>query len=425
METRFYFVFVCALFCFSFSQGKVDGAAAIVGNNIILHSDVIQQAQFVAMEQKIDPIKSPYLFEKIYKSTLENIINQYAILGVAKKDTNLIISNDEIDRALNQQIESFIARAGSEALFLEMVGKSMRQVRSDYWKDIRDMMMIERFQFSKIQNIDVSRKEVESFYSSYKDSIPTVPEQYDFSVIEIPFVAGEASEERTFLFLKSIKNNVLNNGLSFDSLAHKYSQDPGTSPSGGYLGFTTRGSLVREFEQAAYSLSLNEISDPIRSSFGYHLIRLVDRQGEKISTQHILRTVDFSAEDRAAVFSLARGLIADINSRPLVFDSLANIYYSKYNNLSGIYSGLSLKEIPDIILPELFSLSENELSLPLETEGGYMLIFSYHHQNEVIPNLENSYNLIYHYAKQNKQSVFINTWVNGIKNKTYIKILYN
>ena len=125
-----------------FSQGKVDGVAAIVGNNVILHSDVLQQSQFIAMEQRVDPSKNPYLFEQIYVSTLNNIINQYVVLSIAEKDTNIIISNDEVDRALNQQVDDFILRAGSEELFLEMAGMSMRQIRADYWQDIRDMVVV-------------------------------------------------------------------------------------------------------------------------------------------------------------------------------------------------------------------------------------------------------------------------------------------
>ena len=146
------------------AQDRVDGVAAIVGNNTILHSDVLQQAQFVALEQNIDPLRSPRLFKNIYLSTLNSLIDQYAILGFAEKDTNLIISNDEVDRALDQQIETFIMRAGSEDLFLEMAGMSMRQLRSEYWKDLRNMMLVERYQFSKIEGFDISRIEVENFF---------------------------------------------------------------------------------------------------------------------------------------------------------------------------------------------------------------------------------------------------------------------
>ena len=149
-----------------FFQVRIDGVVAIVGKNILLHSDVLQQAQFVALEQRVDPLKSPYLFEEIYFNARDNMINQFAILDVAEKDTTIIISNDEVDRALNQQIDDFISRAGSEKQFLEMAGMSMRQIRADYWKNIYDMMVVERYQFSKIQNLNVSREEVREFYNT-------------------------------------------------------------------------------------------------------------------------------------------------------------------------------------------------------------------------------------------------------------------
>ena len=189
-----FFVLCCFLFAFCLSQGHVDGLVAVVGKNIVLHSDVLQQAQFSAYEQDVDPSKSPYLFENIYYQTLDNIISQLAVLDVAEKDTNLFISNDDVDKNLNQRIDEFVARAGSEESFLTMVGMSMRQVRSDYWKDIKNMMMIEKFQYSKIQNLDVSRKEVINFYNTYKDSLPVLPEEYDFSVIEIPFISSSSSD---------------------------------------------------------------------------------------------------------------------------------------------------------------------------------------------------------------------------------------
>ena len=127
---------LCFLFGWCFFQGRVDGIAAIVGKNIILHSDVLQQAQFVALDQRVDPLRTPYLFEKIYFDVRDNMIDQYAILDIAEKDTNLIVLNDEVDRALEQQIDDFISRAGSEKQFLEMAGMSMRQIKADYWKKV-------------------------------------------------------------------------------------------------------------------------------------------------------------------------------------------------------------------------------------------------------------------------------------------------
>ena len=149
---------------------------------------------------------------------------------------------------------------------------------------------------------------MQKFYITYKDSIPFVPELYDFSVIEVPFVASDDSERETKSFLDSLKNNIKNKGLSFDSLAQIYSQDPNTASSGGYLGFTSRGSLVQEYEEVAYSLNPGEIGGPIKTNFGYHLIKLVNKQGEKISTQHILRTIGFSEKDKETTYSIINNI---------------------------------------------------------------------------------------------------------------------
>ena len=103
------FVSFCFFIEFCLSKERIDGILAIVGENMVLHSDVLQQAQFLALEQRVDPIKSPYMFEEIYIRMRNNIINQYALLDVAEKDTNIVISNDDVDRALDRQIKEFIS----------------------------------------------------------------------------------------------------------------------------------------------------------------------------------------------------------------------------------------------------------------------------------------------------------------------------
>ena len=419
---QFFFFFIIILGA-GFSQGRVDGIAVIVGKNLVLHSDILQQAQFVALEQQIDPSKTPYIFEQIYYNTRDNIINQYAVLDIAEKDTNLVISNDEVDRALNQQIDEFISRAGSKEQFLEMAGMSMRQIRMDYWKDIREMMIVERYQFSKIQNVDVSRKEVQKFYNVYKDSIPFVPEQYDFSIIEVPFVAGDASEKKTKYFLDSLKNNIENKGLSFDSLAQIYSQDPNTASSGGYLGFTSRGSLFKEYEEVAYSLKPGNLGGPIKTNLGYHLIKLVDKQGEKISTQHILRTIGFSKKDEETALSIINNINSQIKNNSHVFDSVANVFSLKYNNFSGKYFDYFPEDIPNDIFLYLNSFEHVGIYPPIKTINGYALIYYYNHQEKMMPDLINSWDLIYNYAKQKKQNTIFQIFVNNIKKNIFIKII--
>ena len=406
-------------------QGKFDGVVAIVGNNIILHSDVFQQAQIVASSRRVDMVNSPYLFEEIYLGTLNNIIDQYAILNIAEKDTNLVVSDDEVDRALSRQIDDFISRAGSEDNFVEMVGMSMRQIKADYWNDIRDMMVVERYQYSKIQNIDVSRIEVDSFYDSVKDSLPAIPEQFEFSVIEVPFVAGKGSGEAVIKFLNSLREMIVSGTASFDSLAKTHSQDPGSGPTGGNLGFTERGSLVKEYEEVAYSMVPGEISLPIKSQFGYHLIRVIEKRGEKLSSQHILRLLDFSNEDKRTALGLIQNISLQAHNDPFVFDSIALDFSNRYNNFSGRFNDLSPDNIPYNIYAELGLLKGFEMSSFFETKNGYAILFLYHHSEELFPTPDNFYNLIYQYAKQEKQNRIFQDWVGDIKNNTYIKFFYD
>ena len=400
----------------------VDGVVAIVGKNPILHSDILQQSQLIAIEQKIDPSKSPYLFENIYKSTLNSVIDRLVFLTEAEKDTNIIVSNEEVDRALNEQINDFINRSGSEDNFLEMVGMSMRDVRSQYWKDIKNMMLIERFQYSKIQSIDVGRVEVEIFYNTYKDSIPDLPEQYSFSIIDLPFIASKQSELKTINFLNEIKADYYNN-VSFDSLAIIHSDDPGTGFNGGYLGYTTRGSLVKEYEEVAYSLNVGEVSKPIKSPFGYHLIKLIDRQGEKISTQHILKIVKHSDKDKQIIIDDLNYLKTYIDFNTTAFDSIANSYSAKYNNLSGIYLNYPINNISKEILNELSNYTSYPfLSNPIILENSCILVYCYNHQEKIKTNLLNSWSFIYELAKQHKQNAFLTNYVDKLKKQTYIKI---
>ena len=172
-------------------------------------------------------------------------------------------------------------------------------------------------------------------------------------------------------------------------------------------------------------MEIGEISDPVKSNFGYHLIRLLNKQGEKISTQHILMMIDFSDEDRINTYNSAFEIYSSTNNNPASFDSLSSVYLKTYKNNSGKYSNFPLSRIPDFILSQLKSLNGGELSLPVEGKDGYFLVYFYTFQKGFIPDVDNSWDLIYQYAKQKKQSTTFSSLVEDIKTNTYIKVLNN
>ena len=119
---------------------------------------------------------------------------------------NYRITDLQTSLAISQleRINEFILQAGSKDKFEEMVGMPMRKIKSEYWNEIKNMLYVEKFKYNNVQNINISRQEVELFYQSFKDSIPIIPEYYNFSVIDIPFEASKKTKKLTVSIFVSV-----------------------------------------------------------------------------------------------------------------------------------------------------------------------------------------------------------------------------
>jgi peptidyl-prolyl cis-trans isomerase SurA len=268
----------------------------------------------------------------------------------------------------------------------------------------------------------ITRKEVESFYNTYKDSIPPIQPQYKFSLIEIPVIPSESTKQSVYSEILDIKKKITEGG-SFQEMATSYSDDPGSASVGGDLGFMKRGSLVLEYEQAAFSLGLGEISEPILSPFGYHIIQLLDRQGERIHTRHILKLLKPSQQDKDMVLENIRGLYESAQHDPGLFDSLAVEFKSNHNNSSGVYPLSIEQSIPPVILDNLKEASPNTISYPFETEHqSICLAYLYEKTDVKLPTLMNSWKQLEEMAKNEKINREFLTWIDENRGKTYLKI---
>ena len=405
-------------------DAPVDGLLAVVGNNIILHTDVFQQSQMIAIQRGLDVSQNPYVFERIYKETLSNMIDQYVLLAAAEKDTTIEITAEEVDAALEQQLVEIISRAGSEGALEEALGQPIRQIKKDYWVEIKNMILIDRFRYSLFSGVDVTRKEVQSFYSHYKDSLPPVPAKINFSLIELPFIPGEESKLSEFNLIARLKEQ-LEKGASFEDIAKEYSQDPGSSGVGGDLGYMKRGTLVSEYEEVAFSLDINEISSPVLSPFGYHLIQLLDKKGELIHTRHILRFLRPSDDDREGVLEEIREIYSETQHDPGLFDSLVQEIKLDLKNRSGVYPGADVSSIPFDLLSSIKGTPAHTLSYPFESQNeSVCLAYVFEKTDSVKPTLENSWETVKVFAKNEKINSIFLTWLDENKGKTFIKIFH-
>ena len=161
----------CAFFLYGQSQDMpIDGIAAIVGENIILKSDVSQVVGMTALQRGLDVSKDRALLEKIQEDVLNSLIDQKVILEMAKLDS-IEVAEKDIESALEQQIEGFIMRAGTEEMAETMLGQSLNDFRREYWYDMRDRLITEQYQQQLIMSININRENVMEFFTSYKDCL--------------------------------------------------------------------------------------------------------------------------------------------------------------------------------------------------------------------------------------------------------------
>lgn len=431
MKLRIAYLFVLTLLIFSnsiYGQSEntkpvIDGIAAIVADNIILKSELAQIVNVTAMQQNINPNQNIEIYQRLQKQVLQSLIDQNVILELAKRDTNIIVKDKEVDAALESQIKNIISQAGSEENAEKMLGESLRDFRREYWFDISERLYADKYQQMKLQGISVNRNDVESFYKTYKDSLPFFPSKIKLRHIQLPLNPGEESVNRTIELLDSLRN-AISSGADFAELAKKYSQDPGSKNRGGDLGFTRRGTLVSEFEEVAFTLDIDEISKPVKTAFGYHIIQPLEKQGDKVRVRHILITPLVSEDDEQKAYDFA-SMIKDSITTLNDFIAL-NGRYSVDEQTKKNGGDLGWVNPNDFAVPEIGQVLQylelHQCSQPVKTSLGYHLLWLEDAKEGGYPTLEKHWIDIEAMALNNKKLDWYQNFIKEAREKFYISI---
>ncbi|MCG2714984.1 MAG: peptidylprolyl isomerase [Candidatus Marinimicrobia bacterium] len=323
MKKRF-FLLLSILLTLVYSQELLDGIAAIVGENIILKSEVDQFARLSASQIGINPSKNIETYNQLVQQSLNALIDENILLEQAKIET-IEVKDREVESMLNQQIENIIYQAGSKENAEKILGNPLTKIKRDYRPIINNRLIVEKLRNEKFSQINITRREIEKFYNTFKDSIPEVPPTLDFSQILFHIKPG-IKEENKARFTADSLLNILKQGGDFSKLANKYSDDPASAAYGGDLGYIVRGGFIKEFEEVAFSLQINEISNVIKTEFGYHIIQLLDRKGENINVRHILIKPEISDRNIESIENHIEYVRNLLITNKISFDSAAVIY---------------------------------------------------------------------------------------------------
>ena len=413
----------CAFYIYGQNQDMpVDGIAAIVGENIILKSDVSQVVGMTALQKGLDIIKDRVLLEKLQGEVLSSLVDQKIILEMAKLDS-IEVNEKDVERALEQQIETFIMRAGTEELAEAMLGQSLNDFRREYWYDMHDRLITEQYQQQLIMSININRDGVFNFYADYKDSLPVFPVKMKIRHLLVRIKPSEKSRLEALEKIKILREKIIA-GESFSDLAEKHSTDTGTKNNGGSLGYIRRNQMVKDFETVAFTQKLNTISNPVETQFGFHILETTEKSGEKIKVRHILISPTIKEEDETRAYNYAMTL-RDSSKNIISFKKLVTKFSDddQTKNIGGDLGWITPTNSPIPAIAEVLGLLENnECSRPVKSDYGYHLLWVEEVKPGGSPSLETHWIEIEEIALNHKRMVYFQDWVNEARSKFFIDI---
>ncbi len=352
-------------------QSVVDEVIWVVGDEAILKSDVEQmriQAQQEGVRWSGDPdcaIPEQIAVQKLY-------LHQAAIDSIE-------VTEAEITQGIEQQIEYMISVIGSREKLEEYHKKNMTQIRNELRESFRERQLVQEMQRHLVKDITVTPADVRRYFADLpQDSIPFVPTEVEVQIISQTPRVDQEEINRVKEELRDYTDRVNKGETSFQTLARMYSEDPGTARRGGELGYTGRGTLDQAFANVAFNLTdPKKVSKIVESEFGFHIIQLIDKRGDKVNVRHILRkpVVSQEAIDR----SLARldSIRAEIIEGKFSFEAGASVISddkdTRNNNglmanatQTGRTSRFRLQDLPSEVARAVDTLQVGAISAPFQ-----------------------------------------------------------
>ena len=295
----------------------IDEVVWVVGDEAILKSDVENErlnAQYEGRKFDGDP----------YCIIPEQLAVQKLFLHQAEIDS-IEVSEQEVMSRLEQQTNWLIDQIGSKEKMEEYYNKTSTQIREMLRENIRNGMTVQKMQQEIVGDIKIVPADVRRYFKNLpQDSIPFVPTQVEVQIVTLEPKIPQEEIERVKKALRDYTDQVHKGEIAFSTLARLYSEDEGTRRRGGELGFMGRGELVPEYANVAFNLQdPNKVSKIVESEFGFHIIQLIEKRGDRINTRHILLKPRVEEKDLEASLLRLDSIAKDIRNAKFSFNEAA------------------------------------------------------------------------------------------------------
>ena len=408
---------------------KVDGIVAVVGDFVVLDSDIdMMYKELQAQEVSVKDITRCELLGKLMEDKL------YAHHAI---QDSIIVSDVEVNERMQQQIDYFVEQLGSEQRMVEYFKKrDLPSFKEELFEMIKNQKLTEQMQKKIIDEVEVTPEEVKIFFSKFKgDEIPQFGAEVEIAQIVVKPEISQEEKQKVIDRLKEIKTEV-EGGASFYSKAVLYSEDPGSRSSGGFYKMTRKTAFVKEFKDAAFSLDEGEISDPVETEFGYHLIYVEKIRGQEIDVRHILMKPKVSKEAEATAKKKIENIRERILSGEITFaDAAKSESDEKETRNSGgllmnprtLETRFELTKLPSELYSAVYDLKEGEITQPLleddpRTGKAFKIMTVATRYPDHKADFAQDYLKIKELALKEKQIQVIGEWSEEKIKETYIKV---
>ena len=414
-----------------YSDGVVDKTIAVVGNEMIMISDLEEE---VAMMKAYGMMSD----KKGRCEILEEMMSSKLFLMQARIDS-LAVNNDMVEGELSNRLDMLKTNLGGEEEVVKQFGKPIYKLRQEWREAIEDQTLTQQMQQEIASKIpELTPYDVQQYIDRTDPAdLPMVPIKYQLSQICI-YPDREAANLAVKERLLAIRERIIN-GEKFSTLARLYSQDPGSSRKGGELGMASKSIFWPAFSDAAMSLKPGVVSQIVETPDGFHIIEVIEKKGDMFNARHILLKPEYSSEDREKGFHVLDSLRTELANDAVTFELAARFYSedpatrTNGGQMADPNTGSSYYEI-DQLKPQDYAaiknLKEGEISEPFESldnEGrDGNLVYKIIKVDKIIPahpaSFSNDYTLLLQQAKQELQMKAIDDFIDSKIKDTYIVI---
>ena len=403
----------------------VDGISAVVGDEIVLESDILEQQNYAIQQGAAQTNKCEFM---------EQILSNKLLIYKAKKDTLIQDRTAAIRAQAGDKYNQILSQFPSERAMLDAY-----KFRSSYeMKNVIEKMDIDNYygqaKYALITDkVNITPNEVTDFYNAFKYQLPQVKDEVVLSKIVMFPKLTDAHKQEIIDKLKKIKQDILN-GESFENKARIYSDDPGSAANGGLYTNIGRGKMVKIFEATALNLQEGEISDPVESEFGFHIIQLVKKSGKLYDARHILLKSEPNAEEIAAAKAEMEQIRKDILEGKITFKDAAYKYSDDKNTKfnAGVIpaeDGSDRQEkinLPATVAYQIAGLNKGDLTEVFMDELNQKKAVVLMKVNDIIPehslDIATDFERIKSFALNKKKNEVLEKWVKENLADTFISL---